>query len=72
MKRFGLSISVLTALLLYSPAAVTSPSGDIHGTVKDAKTGEALPSANIVIVGTSLGAATDFDGNYVIRSVPPG
>ncbi|MBT8253962.1 MAG: TonB-dependent receptor, partial [Bacteroidia bacterium] len=35
----------------------------VTGTVKD-DTGQPLPSANVIVVGTSLGTVTDFDGNY--------
>ena len=38
--------------------------GKISGTIKDANTGEPLPGANVVLVGTTQGAATDLDGNY--------
>jgi outer membrane receptor protein involved in Fe transport len=46
--------------------------GKITGRVVDASTGEGLPSANIVVVGTQLGAVSDMNGNYVILNVPPG
>lgn len=46
--------------------------GKISGIVIDAKTGEALPDVNIVIEGTSLGAASDIKGKYYIAGVPPG
>lgn len=36
----------------------------ITGTVTDAETGEPLIGANVLIVGTSSGTVTDFDGNY--------
>lgn len=36
----------------------------ITGTVTDASTGEALIGANILVVGTSTGTITDFDGTY--------
>lgn len=46
--------------------------GKVAGTVADAETGERLPGVNIIIKGTSLGAATDMNGYYVILNVPPG
>ena len=46
--------------------------GKIAGTVKDAKTGEPLIGANILVEGTSMGAASDVNGYYVILNVPPG
>ncbi len=46
--------------------------GKIAGRVTDAKTGEGIPSANVLIDGTSLGAATNIDGYYTIINVSPG
>jgi outer membrane receptor protein involved in Fe transport len=46
--------------------------GKIAGTVTDKGTGERLPGANIVVVGTTLGAASDQNGQYTILEVPPG
>ena len=46
--------------------------GKITGLVKDASTGEALIGANVLIEGTSIGAATNLDGYFVILNVSPG
>ncbi len=46
--------------------------GKIAGRVVDKETGEPLIGINVVVKGTSLGAATDIDGYYAILSVPPG
>lgn len=46
--------------------------GKIAGTVRDGASGEPLIGANVLIKGTTLGASTDLDGNYVILNVPPG
>ncbi len=43
----------------------------ITGTVTDAETGEPLIGANILVVGTSTGTVTDFDGTYSL-DVPEG
>ncbi|NNF82343.1 MAG: TonB-dependent receptor [Flavobacteriaceae bacterium] len=45
---------------VYSYAQTT-----ISGTVKD-DTGQPLPSANIIVVGTSQGTVADFDGGYIL------
>ncbi|MCB0570448.1 MAG: SusC/RagA family TonB-linked outer membrane protein [Phaeodactylibacter sp.] len=44
---------------------------DITGTVTDAESGDPLIGANILVIGTSTGTITDFDGNYSIK-VPAG
>lgn len=57
--------------ILWSGAALAQ-TGTITGTVTDAQTGEPLISANVVVEGTGLGAATDLDGNYTISGVEAG
>ena len=46
--------------------------GKISGVVKDASTNEALIGANVLIEGTTIGAATNVDGYYSIINVSPG
>ena len=46
--------------------------GGVTGIVTDAQTGEPLPGATVRVEGTSLGAATDIEGNYRIVGVPAG
>lgn len=46
--------------------------GKIIGKIVDAKTGETLPGATILIEGTSKGASCDFDGNYTLSGIPTG
>src|SRR5208283_3368397 len=72
-KRIFLVFMLVTVIsaMLSSFAAAASES-NIVGIVKDSKTGELLPGATVVLVGTSLGASTDVDGKYVVRNVPPG
>jgi len=40
--------------------------------VRDAETNQPLPGVNVVIVGTTMGAATASNGEYFINNVPPG
>ncbi len=47
-------------------------SATIRGTVQDAKTGEPLPGANIILKGTYYGAASDMDGAYTIPNISQG
>lgn len=46
--------------------------GKIVGRVVDAETGEPLVGVNVLVEGTTLGAATDANGEYFIINVPPG
>ena len=47
-------------------------SGKIVGMVIDEETGQPLIGANIILKGTSMGAAADITGRYMILNVPPG
>jgi hypothetical protein len=42
----------------------------VHGIVKDARTGERLPSATILVKGTKIGAKTNLEGFFLLPSVP--
>jgi len=46
--------------------------GKIAGVVKDAQTGEMLIGVNVVVEGTTMGAATNIEGQYYILNIPPG
>lgn len=46
--------------------------GQIAGTVTDADTGEDLIGVNLLVVGTSSGAATGIDGSYAIAGLKAG
>lgn len=66
MKKF------LLLLLISSHVIYAGTTGKLSGSVKDSQTGEPLVGANIIIVGTEFGAATNLDGNFVILNIPPG
>jgi hypothetical protein len=44
----------------------------IRGKVFEAETKEALPFVSVIIKGTTTGAQSDFDGNFVIHATSPG
>ena len=56
---------------LAGPAAAQSR-GKIAGTATDAATGEALIGVTIRVLGTSLGTASDVDGNYFVANLEVG
>jgi len=64
------SISILA--ILFGTFIYAGTTGKIAGKISDKSTGEALIGANILIVGTTLGASSDIDGNYFILNIPPG
>lgn len=63
--------TVLFSILIL-PTVVLAQTGKIKGKVTDLTTGEALVGANVLVVGTSLGAATDVNGEYTILNLNAG
>ena len=53
-----------TLVLLFSVASFAQTT--VKGTVND-NSGLPLPGANIIVVGTSTGVVTDFDGNFTLN-----
>ncbi len=75
MKLFLLNKNFVKSFLLaalFSFEVFAGVTGKIQGTVIDKKTREPLPGVNVIVQGTSLGAATDLNGEYFILQVPPG
>ena len=64
--------SVDMAIKYINDYSSTSKTGSITGRVSDSKTGESLALANVIVNGTQYGAATDVNGNYFIKNIPPG
>lgn len=68
--------SILKAFLLivmfYSHSIYAGTTGKISGKVTDAASGEPLIGINVLVVGTTMGAATDVEGSYFILNIPPG
>jgi outer membrane receptor protein involved in Fe transport len=72
-RKLGTTPAVLAiALLLICQSALAGTTGKIAGRVVDAKTGQPLPGANVLIEGTGLGASADKDGYYFVVQVPVG
>jgi hypothetical protein len=51
---------------------VSGQTGIVKGRVFNASNNEALPFVNVVVSGTTTGASTDVDGNFVITGLKPG
>jgi TonB-dependent receptor len=64
-------VCMLGVILLLTAQGVFA-AGTIKGTVFDKTTKDGLPGAHVTIKGTSMGAATNLDGQYVIKNVPEG
>ncbi len=53
-------------------AAPGGGTGSVRGFVTDSTSGETLPGANVLLVGTSQGTVTDNRGYYALAAVPEG
>ncbi len=69
-KVFFSLICILLSLI--GPLIYAGTTGKIAGKIIDKSTGEALIGANILIIGSTIGASSDIDGNYFILNIPPG
>jgi outer membrane receptor for ferrienterochelin and colicins len=67
MKSIICTIGILIFLFQINLSAAT-----LRGSVTSAKTGEALPNANILLMKTDFGTATDELGNFMIADLPTG
>ncbi|MBN2007920.1 TonB-dependent receptor [candidate division KSB1 bacterium] len=63
---------VLLLIMLIPSMMFAGVSGKIAGKVNDQENGSALPGANVQVVGTTMGAATNIDGEFFILNVPIG
>jgi Fe(3+) dicitrate transport protein len=68
MKKLILSMAIIFLAL---PIFAQQGKGSIKGVIKD-DSGNALPNANVALVGTKFGASTDDNGNFLISNITPG
>lgn len=72
MNAAGCKLLLIASVLALCSSAVMAQSGKITGVVRDQANGEPIVSANVILDGTSWGAAADANGVYYILNVPPG
>ena len=69
LQQLVFLILVFSLLLNFAFAGQT---GKIVGKVYDSISKEPLPGVNVVLEGTTMGAACNLDGQFMIIGVPPG
>ncbi|MBU0476232.1 MAG: TonB-dependent receptor [Bacteroidetes bacterium] len=69
-KRIKLFLFLFLSTIIFS-ASFIQAQGTIKGKVLDKK-GEALIGVNVYLLGTSLGDATNMEGDYNIKQIPMG
>lgn len=65
------TIRFLSIFILIISFSTVFAQGSLTGNVTD-QNGSQLPGVNVLLTGTSMGAATDFDGDYTISNIPAG
>lgn len=70
--RFSLRIYLITFLAIIITSLGYSQSGKIAGRIMDETGKEPLPFVNVIVQGTSFGAASDINGYFSIIGIPPG
>ncbi len=66
------SLAVMLSGVVSTPQSLHAQTGRIVGKVVEAGTKASLPGANVLIAGSTRGAAADRQGYYIISNVPPG
>jgi outer membrane receptor protein involved in Fe transport len=72
MKRRLLLVISFLLTIIFPANILGGVTGKIAGKVTDAQTREPLIGINILIEGTTQGAATDLEGTYIINNIEPG
>jgi len=67
------TLIIILSLLFLSPFSFGQQNGGvIKGRVLNSKTNEGVPFASVQVWGTTIGAMTDFDGNFTFTGLKPG
>ena len=73
MKLNSIITSLLAAIVFtILSLSVFSQTGTIRGSIYEKESGEAVIFTNVYLKGTTIGAASDVNGLYVISRIPPG
>jgi len=70
MSKLKIFWLVIFGMLI--PGLLLAQKGTIAGKVVDAKTGDALPGANVVVQGLGIGTSTNIEGEFTILDVAVG
>jgi TonB-linked SusC/RagA family outer membrane protein len=65
-------VAALIASLTLSRSTAAQATGNLRGTVTDSATGRGVPSARVIVPGTTRGVATDDQGRYTLSGLRPG
>ncbi len=66
------NVLVLLLVTIFSASSFAQELGKVRGFIYDKSTSEPIPFSNIVVKGTTIGAAANEDGYFVLNDVPVG
>jgi TonB-linked SusC/RagA family outer membrane protein len=64
--RFKFTGLIALVFALFAPFAMMAQAINVSGTVTSSEDGLPMPGVSIIVVGSTNGTSTDFDGNYSI------
>ena len=64
--RFKFTGLLALVVALFAPFAMMAQAMNVSGTVTSSEDGLPMPGVSIIVVGTTNGTSTDFDGNFSI------
>ena len=64
--------TIVFSVFVFNSFLFSGTGGKISGTVKSAKDGSPIIGTNVIVVGESMGAASDANGYFSILNIPPG
>ncbi len=64
--------NIFFLLFFFSTVSLAAQTGKIRGKITDAKTGEELIGATVMVKNTAIGTVSDLDGNYTLNKLKPG
>jgi hypothetical protein len=67
--KFTATVAISLLFVLISPS-ILAQKGKIRGTIIDDASGEPLFGATVLVKGTSIGSATDFEGKFEVQLEP--
>lgn len=66
-RLFFIMIALISTVSIYA-----QEEGNVTGVVTDTKTGDPLIGVTVKVKDSTIGAITDYDGNFVLKNVPNG
>ncbi|WGH76778.1 TonB-dependent receptor [Tenacibaculum tangerinum] len=67
MKKIVIFLALFQAFI-----GLAQNEGKISGKIIDSKTRETLPFVNVLVYGTTIGAVSDENGNFILNNIPLG